>query len=987
MHARRRRATLGDRGTSVLNPVEPKPVTRDWPGRLAGVLTAAPAAGVAVVCCGLPLLWMAVVLGLNPTVWHEVHLTRWRAALMGRTLGYNAAAAVIATAMGLPAGLVLGRGRGAVAKAMWVVLPAALLMPSLSYAYGWAQFVRVVREGVGDVSGWVYVHGHGGRDPAPAMLPVVILVGLWAGVVVGCRGLLGQWLELRASRPSRRSPGCTAGAPPAGQGWGTMARAAAVVMPTVLLGLGLFTGPMRGAAVTVLGHAAYAVAGRWYDGDRIDLTIAPGGWVDTGRCIWSLAAWLWAVPAGLVGLALRRMDTDVAQAAVLDGALVRVTARQVLGTVVAAVAVVTVLATQEFAVYEPTGISVVATEMRMVFDTGSVSAVNNSITATGLTGAGAVSPDQAARAAAAVATALPLVLCTAVLAVVAVRGAGAAAATDAVSVGPWPRVLDAPAWAVAVTIGLVLLNVAVPVASLVGSLHVPFAPGRMLAEFGPQVRGTLLVAGIATAVAIVASASAAGRWTPGLMVAGGASFLIGGQLLAIALIRIYNRPVLGLDDWAYNAWPVPVAAYVGRFGWLAMAGARSTWGRPWRDLRAMASLDGAGTFATAWRVVWPLAWPTLAAGAVLVGALSLTEVPATVLLFPQNPQVLTPTLMTWVHMARFDPMIEASLLMMMAVLVPAAVAIALIAAGVRVTRLRTVAVLAMAAVLVGGCGRSATSEPDAVWLDTGTGPGQVVYPRGIAYSAADDTIFVVDRMARVQHLDHDGRFLNDWALPDRRSGKPVGLSVGPDGNVYVPDTHYYRVIVYSPLGKEVRRWGSFGRDPGQFIYPTDVEFDRRGRCFVSEYGDNDRIQVFDPAGRFLYQFGHFGQGDGEFIRPQDMVIDGDTLYVTDACNHRICVFTTAGQWVRNMGTCGSGPGQFRFPYGMDIDREGHLVVCEFGNNRVQRIDKATGRGLGTWGAAGRELGQLAYPWGVIVDKRDRVVTVDAGNNRLQVFSF
>ena len=55
----------------------------------------------------------------------------------------------------------------------------------------------------------------------------------------------------------------------------------------------------------------------------------------------------------------------------------------------------------------------------------------------------------------------------------------------------------------------------------------------------------------------------------------------------------------------------------------------------------------------------------------LVGALSLTEVPATVLLFPQNPQVLTPTLMTWVHMARFDPMIEASLLLMLAVLGPA----------------------------------------------------------------------------------------------------------------------------------------------------------------------------------------------------------------------------------------------------------------------------------------------------------------------------
>ena len=64
-----------------------------------------------------------------------------------------------------------------------------------------------------------------------------------------------------------------------------------------------------------------------------------------------------------------------------------------------------------------------------------------------------------------------------------------------------------------------------------------------------------------------------------------------------------------------------------------------------------------------------------------------------------------------------------------------------------------------------------------------------------------------------------------------------------------------------------------------------------------------------------------------------------------------------------------------------------MIVCEFGNNGMQMIDKATGRGRKTWGSPGREPGQLAYPWGVAVDKRDRIVAVDAGNNRLQVFSF
>jgi len=263
----------------------------------------------------------------------------------------------------------------------------------------------------------------------------------------------------------------------------------------------------------------------------------------------------------------------------------------------------------------------------------------------------------------------------------------------------------------------------------------------------------------------------------------------------------------------------------------------------------------------------------------------------------------------------------------------------------------------------------------------------VVYPRALCYSKADDSYYVADRMARIQHLDHNGNFIAGWRMPAFAQGKPVGLSAGPDGNLWVPDTHYSRVMVFSPKGELLKQFGSFGREKGQFIYPSDIAFDDKGRIFVSEFGDHDRVQVFDQNFKYLFEFGHFGAGDGEFSRPQSMLIDGGTLYITDACNHRISVWTTDGRFIRNMGTIGSGLGEFRFPYGLDMDSKGRLVVCEFGNNRVQLIDKETGKGLATWGSGGREPGQLAYPWGVAVDKNNRVVAVDAGNNRLQVFDF
>jgi DNA-binding beta-propeller fold protein YncE len=281
-----------------------------------------------------------------------------------------------------------------------------------------------------------------------------------------------------------------------------------------------------------------------------------------------------------------------------------------------------------------------------------------------------------------------------------------------------------------------------------------------------------------------------------------------------------------------------------------------------------------------------------------------------------------------------------------------------------------------------GCDRG--SAPDAVWLETGVGPSQVIYPRAIAYAPADDSFFVVDRRARVQHIDSNGAFLNDWIMPEQRFGKPTGISVGPDGNVYVADTHYNRIVVYSPDGRELMTWGHEGTGDAQFIWPTDIAFDDKGRIFVSEYGDNDRIQVFDAKGNFLFKIGSFGQADGQFSRPQSIIIDDGTLYVADTCNHRIAVFTTDGQFLRNLGSVGDAPGQFRFPYGLVMNPAGHLVVTEFGNNRVQWIDKTTGQSLKLWGSPGRDLGQLAYPWATAIDKHGRTVIVDAGNNRLQV---
>lgn len=845
---------------------------KSWIGALPAVVI-----GVVVgVCCVLPLGWMVLQIASHPQAWGELRFSGFRGRLLGRTLLYNGIVATLATLMGLPAALVIGRGRGALARVLGFLLPLPLLLPSITYAYGWSQTIRVAD---------VWLRGH------------------------------------------------------------------FVTWPSIY--------PQ------------------------------PGSVGDVSRCIWTLATWLWALPAVAIGLSLRRVDTNLQQQALLDGAYWRITARQLIGPMTAAWCIVAVLAMQEFAVYEPTGISVVATEVRAVFDTGVVTLTRAQLAAVRSGPEGGLEGefphwDQSRRAAAAVATALPLMGVIGLLSGMAAIGVRRASAADALEVGAWPRALDAGSWTKGLTLLLLTMSIVLPIGCMAGSLKRPADGLRIWETYSPQVLGSLLNAGLAGGVALGLALLACVRRSGRALALSLVTFLVGGSLLAIAEIRLYNYRSLG---WIYNAPPIVVMAYLARFGWLALLAGRNTWTRPWRDLREMAAMDGAGRLAVARYVVWPLALPLALAAGVLVMVLSLVEVPATVLLAPQRPPVLIPLLMAWVHMLRSDDMIEASLLMMGTAMALGSVALLLLHLGRRIVRGSALwaPVLACVFALLTGCSKS--SSPKEIWLETGASDGQVVYPRGITYCPDDDSFFVVDRMARIQHFDSSGKFLNGWRMPEFGMGKPVGLSVGPDHNLYVPDTHYHRIVVYSPEGKELRRFGSVGTEPGQFIYPTDIAFDEKGNLFVSEYGDHDRIQVFDPQGHVLYQFGRFGQGDGEFSRPQSMLIDYGLVYITDACNHRICVFRTDGTWVRNMGRLGSGLGEFRFPYGLDQDQNGHLIVCEFGNNRVQKVDKITGQGVATWGAGGREPGQLAYPWGVIVDKHDRVIVVDSGNNRLQVFGF
>ncbi len=294
-------------------------------------------------------------------------------------------------------------------------------------------------------------------------------------------------------------------------------------------------------------------------------------------------------------------------------------------------------------------------------------------------------------------------------------------------------------------------------------------------------------------------------------------------------------------------------------------------------------------------------------------------------------------------------------------------------------------VVAVAVLLTCGCDRGALTPNGVVGVfgGVGLGDGDFSYPRAIT-AAADGAVFVVDKSARVQRFSPDGAFELAWRMPDKQAGKPVGLTVHPDGRVFVADTHYHRVMIYDRDGHLLDEFGEPGNGDGQFQLPTDVAVDRAGFIYVSEYNGNDRVTKWSPDLKFVTQVSPALIDGVALARPAGIDLDDEqTLWVADACNHRIVRLSLEGQVLTVFGRMGTGPGQLRYPYDITVTPQGTLLVCEYGNSRLQWFDK-TGRSVATWGSPGRELGQLWSPWGATVGRNGRVYVVDSLNSRVQI---
>lgn len=277
------------------------------------------------------------------------------------------------------------------------------------------------------------------------------------------------------------------------------------------------------------------------------------------------------------------------------------------------------------------------------------------------------------------------------------------------------------------------------------------------------------------------------------------------------------------------------------------------------------------------------------------------------------------------------------------------------------------------------------------------GAGLFLWPWGIGVNN-DGNIYVIDGGCtmsscgthhRILKFDRYGNYLAQWGGRGTSDGKfdtPWGLTVAPDGSVYVADSYNYRIQRFDGNGNFLGKWGRYGVDDGEFDWVEGLSVASDGSVYVADM-ENNRIQRFDAVGNFI---GRWGQ---EFDSPKGIALDdAHSVYVTDSDNGRVMKYDSSGSHVATIGQKGIGNGEFYKPYDVAVSRDGHIYVADSWNHRIHKFSAdgefllrwgATGSG---WGSPGSGDGFFNNPVALAVAPDNRVFVVDQLNHRVQIFT-
>jgi tripartite motif-containing protein 71 len=212
---------------------------------------------------------------------------------------------------------------------------------------------------------------------------------------------------------------------------------------------------------------------------------------------------------------------------------------------------------------------------------------------------------------------------------------------------------------------------------------------------------------------------------------------------------------------------------------------------------------------------------------------------------------------------------------------------------------------------------------------TGSGPGQFSGPQGLSIGP-DGIIYVADSQ-RIQKIDSNGNYLGQQSF-----GTAVfDVNVDQNGLIYVADHYQMKIIILDPQGQ-------FIKEIGAGYYTVSVTVDAAGNIYVTNYDDSLIKMDFD--GNHLLSIGSNGGNPDEFGKPKLLSKDSaGNIYVADQAtradwyfyaansahlaDHRIRKLDTNGNMSLTFGRNSFDPGAFtEGPVDIVVDSFGSIFV-------------------------------------------------------------
>jgi len=183
--------------------------------------------------------------------------------------------------------------------------------------------------------------------------------------------------------------------------------------------------------------------------------------------------------------------------------------------------------------------------------------------------------------------------------------------------------------------------------------------------------------------------------------------------------------------------------------------------------------------------------------------------------------------------------------------------------------------------------------------------GKFNNPRHVEVDRSLKYVYVADsKNNRIQQFDINGNFIKVIGKFGNSSGDfnlPTTIEQDSKGNFFVNERGNERIQKFDSNWNPILMWGSKGYGNYQFCHMEHIALDKFDNVYVTDPQSDPgcsmqpRVLKYDSEGHFITKFGSYGKEPGQFRDPEHLALDNEgNVYVSDRKNDDIQIFSPNG---------------------------------------------------------------------------------------------